>query len=65
MYHYLFVIITVGRGTVAHQRTFEDSRIESAHGAGLAKRERRTSKIIARNGNVSARFATDTIRGTD
>lgn len=65
IYHYLFVTIAVGRGAVAHQWTLENSRIESAHGAGLAKRERRTSKVTARNGNVSSRFATNTVRGTD
>lgn len=65
LYHYLFVTIAVGGGTIAHKRTFEDSRIESTHGTGLAKRKRRTSKITARNGNVSTRFATDAIRGTD
>jgi len=58
-------MIVVGRGTIAHQRTLEDSRIESAYGVGLAKRERRTSKITARNGNVSARSATNIIRGID
>lgn len=65
LYHYLFVTIAVGRGTIAHERTFEDSRIESTHGTSLAKRKRRTSKITARNGNVSSRFATDSIRGID
>lgn len=65
-YHYLlFVMIAVGRRAVAHQRTLEDSRIKSAYGIGLAERERRTSKVTARNCNVSARFATDAIRGND
>lgn len=58
-------MIAVGRGATAHQRTFKDSRIESAYGTGLAKRERRTSKVTARNGDVSTRFATDALRGND
>lgn len=58
---YLFLAFAVGGGAIAHKRTFEDSRIESADGVSLAKGERRTSKIAAGNGNASARFAANVI----
>jgi len=61
LYSYLFLAIAVGGGAITHQRTFENSRIESANGVSLAKRERRTSKIAAGNGNASARFAANVV----
>lgn len=55
--------IVVGGRTIAHQRTLENSRIKSANGVSLAKGKRGSSTIAARNGNASARFAANAIRG--
>lgn len=55
-------MIAVGGRTIAYQWTLENPRIESANGISVAKRERRASKVVAGDGNISTRFTTNIIR---